>query len=88
MKFSIERKKFLDALTIGASMAGRTKTVPILECAKCRVKNNEITTRVHEERKHNISFFSIPAQFPLNAFFLRFSYAYPTAEQYHTGTTC
>ena len=24
---------------------------------------------------------SIPAQFPLNAFFLRFSYAYPTAEQ-------
>ena len=49
---------------------------------------NEITTRVHEERKHNISFFSIPAQFPLNAFFLRFSYAYPTAEQYHTGTTC
>lgn len=43
MKFSIERKKFLDALTIGASMAGRTKTVPILECAKCRVKNNEIT---------------------------------------------
>ena len=35
-----------------------------------------------------ISFFSIPAQFPLNAFFLRFSYAYPTAKQYHTGTTC
>lgn len=43
MKFSIERKKFLDALAIGASMAGKTKTVPILECAKCRVKNNEIT---------------------------------------------
>ena len=30
---------------------------------------------------------SIPAQFPLNAFFLRFSYAYLTAKQYHTGTT-
>ena len=52
------------------------------------IKNNEITTRVHEERKHNISFFSIPAQFPLNAFFLRFSYAYLTAKQYHTDTTC
>ena len=31
---------------------------------------------------------SIPTQFPLNAFILRFSYAYPTAKQYHTGTTC
>ena len=51
-------------------------------------KNNEITTRVHEERKHNISFFSIPAQFPLNVFYLRSSYAYLTAEQYHNGTTC
>ena len=35
-----------------------------------------LTARVHEERKHNISFFSIPAQFPLNAFFLRFSYGW------------
>ena len=43
MKFSIERKKFLDALTIGASMAGKAKTVPILECVKCRVSGNDIT---------------------------------------------
>ena len=39
-------------------------------------------------RDSNISFFSIPSQFPLNAFFLRSSYAYLTAEQYHTGTIC
>lgn len=43
MKFNIERKKFLDALAIGASMAGKAKTIPILECAKCRVKEGEIT---------------------------------------------
>lgn len=42
MKITVNRKKFLDALTIGASMAGKTKTVPILDCVKCRVKNNEI----------------------------------------------
>ena len=52
------------------------------------IKNNEITTRVHEERKHNISFFSIPAQFPLNPFPLCFLYTYLTAKQYHTGTIC
>jgi len=43
MKISINRKQFLDALTIGASMAGKAKTVPILECVKCRVKDNDIT---------------------------------------------
>ena len=48
--------------------------------ANRKVKNNEITTRVHEECTHNISFFSIPAQFPLNVFYLRFSYAYLTAK--------
>ena len=43
MKISINRKQFLDALTIGASMAGKAKTVPILECVKCRVSGNDIT---------------------------------------------
>ena len=51
------------------------------------IKNNEITTRVHEERTHNISFFSIPVQFPLNAFFLRSSYAYLTACLLYTSPT-
>ena len=31
---------------------------------------------------------SIPVQFPLNVFYLRFSYAYLTAKQYHAGMTC
>ena len=66
----------------------RHRTGAHLQYPYYTIKNNEIITRVHEERKHNISFFSIPAQFPLNAFPLCFLYAYLTAKQYHTGTIC
>lgn len=34
-----------------------------------------------------IPYFSIPTQFPLNVFFLQFSYAYLTAMQYHIRNT-
>lgn len=42
MKISIERKKFLDALTIGGAMAGKNKTLPILEFAKVEISANTI----------------------------------------------
>ena len=43
MKITVNRKNFLDALVVGASMAGKAKAVPILECMKCRVSGNSIT---------------------------------------------
>lgn len=36
----IERKQFLDGILIGGSMAGKAKTMPILEFVKCTLKGN------------------------------------------------
>lgn len=39
MKITIERKSFVDSLTIGSQMAGKSKTLPILDNAKITLKN-------------------------------------------------
>lgn len=55
---TIDKKEFLNGLTIGGAMAGKAKTMPILENAKCVLKGNslivssydcdtDITKRVH-----------------------------------------
>lgn len=40
MKFTVQRQEFLDALKEGGSMAGRSKTLPILNYAKVAVSTN------------------------------------------------
>ncbi len=37
MEFVVERKEFLDALNIGASMAGKRKVLPILDNVKIKI---------------------------------------------------
>ena len=37
MEFVVERKDFLDALNIGASMAGKRKVLPILDNVKIKI---------------------------------------------------
>lgn len=37
---TINKKKFIEALTIGGNYAGVNKTIPILDCVKIKVKNN------------------------------------------------
>ena len=43
MKITIERKSFIDALTIGGSMSGKSKTLPILDMAKITIKDKYAT---------------------------------------------
>ena len=43
MKITINRKNLLDALAVGGAMAGKTKTVPILEMVLIRVADNYLT---------------------------------------------
>lgn len=40
MKVVINKKTFIEALTIGGNYAGASKTLPILDCVKIKVKNN------------------------------------------------
>ena len=40
MKITIERKSFVDALTIGSQMAGKSKVLSVLENCKITIKNN------------------------------------------------
>ena len=43
MKITIERKSFIDALSVGGSMSGKTKTLPILDMAKVTIKEKSAT---------------------------------------------
>lgn len=43
MKFELKRKSFLNALNIGAVLAGRSKVLPVLDNVKIRVKNSVLT---------------------------------------------
>lgn len=42
MKTTINKKKFIDALTLGGAMAGKNKTMPILEFAKVDITLNTL----------------------------------------------
>lgn len=42
MEIKVNRLDFLDALIIGGSMAGRSKVVEILDCAKCTIKSGRM----------------------------------------------
>ena len=42
MELKIDRKELLSALTVGGSLAGRNKVLPILDNAKLRVKGNNL----------------------------------------------
>lgn len=42
MELKIERKELLSALTVGGSLAGRSKVLPILDNVKLRVKGNNL----------------------------------------------
>lgn len=43
MKIELKRKSFLNALNIGAGLAGRSKALPVLDNVKIRVKNSVLT---------------------------------------------
>lgn len=43
MKITINRKNLLDALSVGGAMAGKTKTIPILEQVLVKVSDNYFT---------------------------------------------
>lgn len=43
MKITINRKSFIDALSIGGSMSGKAKTLPILDMAKITIKDKKAT---------------------------------------------
>ena len=43
MKFSFDRKEFIDALLVGGSMAGKTKVLPILDCVKLNIRGEKST---------------------------------------------
>ena len=43
MKFSFDRKDFIDALMVGGSMAGKNKVMPILECVKINIRRESST---------------------------------------------
>lgn len=43
MKIRLERKNFIDSLIVGASMSGKSKSLPILDMAKISVKGSFIT---------------------------------------------
>lgn len=43
MKFSFDRKEFIDALLVGGSMAGKNKVLPILECVKLNIRGEKST---------------------------------------------
>lgn len=45
MKFEINREKFIELMTIGGNMAGKAKTVPILEFAKVSIQDFDITVQ-------------------------------------------
>ena len=42
MELKIDRKELLSALTVGGSLAGRNKVLPILDNVKMRVKSNNL----------------------------------------------
>lgn len=42
MKTVIERKSFIDALSMGGSMSGKTRSIPILEMSKITIKGNSV----------------------------------------------
>lgn len=39
---TIDKKEFLNGITLGGSMAGKAKTVPVLEFVKCTLKGNKM----------------------------------------------
>ncbi|MGN1157947.1 MAG: DNA polymerase III subunit beta [Agathobacter sp.] len=39
MEFKVKTKDFLYALSVGGAMAGKNKTIPILDCVKCEIRN-------------------------------------------------
>ena len=43
MKITINRKSFLDALSVGGALAGKAKSIPILEQVLIRVADNTLT---------------------------------------------
>ena len=43
MKFSFDRKEFIDALLVGGSMAGKNKNLPILDCVKINIRGENST---------------------------------------------
>ena len=42
MKYSIDRKALIDCLSVGGSMSGKSKVLPILNCCKINVKSNKL----------------------------------------------
>lgn len=42
MKITVNRKSFIDALSVGGSMSGKAKTLPILEMAKVTIKDKKV----------------------------------------------
>lgn len=42
-RIEIERGKLLKTLIVGGSLAGKSKTLPLLDCVKCSVKNGGMT---------------------------------------------
>ena len=43
MQTTINKKDFINALTIGGAMAGKNKTIPVLEFAKVDVESDYLT---------------------------------------------
>lgn len=39
MEFKVKTKDLLYALSVGGAMAGKNKTIPILDCVKCEIRN-------------------------------------------------
>jgi DNA polymerase-3 subunit beta len=39
MKINVERKTFIDAISVGGSMSGKTRSIPILEMSKVTIKD-------------------------------------------------
>lgn len=45
MNFKINRKDFIDALTVGGMMANKARTAPVLENSKLTISNNTLTVQ-------------------------------------------
>ena len=42
MKFSVSRKEFLATLNVASAMAGKSKTIQILNCTKITINGNQM----------------------------------------------
>lgn len=42
MKITLNKKEFLSALIVGGTFAGKTKTLPITDCVKLKIKGNKM----------------------------------------------